>query len=115
MTADRGPDVVLECAGVPATVQLALDILRRGGRCAAVGIPTVDVGVPMQRLVLDELELVGSRAAAGEMPHVMPLIAQGRIRVREIITHRFALSEYATALATLNDPASGAIKIVILP
>jgi L-iditol 2-dehydrogenase len=69
----------------------------------------------MQRLVLDELELVGCRATAGEMRHVMPLVEQGRIRVRELITHRFGLADYAAALATFNDPASGAIKIIVAP
>ena len=115
MTGGLGPDVVLECAGVAETVDLALRMLRRGGRCAAVGIPTTGVEIPMQRLVLDEIDLVGCRASAGEMRHVMPLVAQGRMRVREITTHRFRLADYAAALSTFNDPASGAIKILILP
>jgi L-iditol 2-dehydrogenase len=74
MTGGLGVDVVLECAGVPVAVQWALGMLRRGGRCAAVGIPTVGVEVAMQRLVLDELELVGCRATAGEMRRVLPLV-----------------------------------------
>jgi L-iditol 2-dehydrogenase len=115
LTGGLGADVVLECAGVPATVQLALGMLRRGGRCAAVGIPTSGVEIDMQRLVLDEHELVGSRATAGEMRRVMPLVEQGRVRVREVITHRFPLADYGRALATFNDPASGAIKIIVLP
>jgi len=114
-TGGLGVDVVLECAGVPAAVQLALAMLRRGGRCAAVGIPTAEVEITMQRLVLDELELVGCRATAGEMRHVIPLVAQGRMRVADITTHHFALSDYGRALSTLNDPASGAIKIIIEP
>ncbi len=115
MTAGLGVDVVLECAGVPITVQWALGMLRRGGRCAAVGIPTKGVEIAMQRIVLDELELVGCRASAGEMRRVMPLVEQGRMRVKEMVTHRFSLSQYEQALATLNDPKSGAIKIVIEP
>jgi L-iditol 2-dehydrogenase len=115
MTGGFGADVVLECAGVPVTVQWALGMLRRGGRCAAVGIPTQGVEIAMQRLVLDELELVGSRASAGEMRRVMPHVEQGRMRVREVMTHRFALAEYEQAIATFNDPASGAIKIIVAP
>ena len=115
MTAGLGVDVVLECAGVPVTVQWALGMLRRGGRCAAVGIPTRGVEIAMQRIVLDELELVGCRASAGEMRRVMPLVEQGRMRVKEMVTHRFSLNQYEQALATLNDPNSGAIKIVIEP
>ena len=115
LTGGVGVDVVLECAGVPATVQQALGMLRRGGRCAAVGIPTVGVEIAMQRLVLDELELVGCRASAGEMRRVMPLVEQGRMRVRDVMTHQFSLAEYGAALATFNDPESGAIKIIIRP
>jgi L-iditol 2-dehydrogenase len=115
MTGGFGADVVLECAGVPVTTQWALEMLRRGGRCAAVGIPTVGVEIAMQKLVLDELELVGSRASAGEMRRVMPLVEQARMRVRDVMTHRFALTDYDQALATFNDPASGAIKIIVAP
>jgi L-iditol 2-dehydrogenase len=115
MTDALGADVVLECAGVPETVQWGLGMLRRGGRCAAVGIPTLDVEIAMQRLVLDELELVGSRASAGEMRRVIPHVARGRMRVGEMITHRFPLSDYERAMATFNDRDSGAIKIIVHP
>ena len=115
MTGGFGADVVLECAGVPVTVQWALGMLRRGGRCAAVGIPTVGVEIAMQRLVLDELELVGCRATAGEMRRVMPLVEQGRMRVRDVMTHEFGLTEYGQAMTTFSDPASGAIKIIVRP
>ena len=115
LTGGLGADVVLECAGVPAMVEGALEMLRRGGRCAAVGIPTVSVEIAMQKLVLDELELVGSRASAGEMRRVMPHVEQGRMRVGELLTHRFPLERYSEALATFNDRSSGAIKIVVNP
>lgn len=115
MTGGLGAHVTLECAGVPETVGWALAMLRRGGRCAAVGIPTEGATIDMQRLVLDELELVGSRASAGEMRRVIPHIEQGRMRVRELITHRFALTDYAEALATFRDRSAGAIKIIVAP
>ncbi|MFD9330388.1 zinc-binding dehydrogenase [Streptomyces sp. NPDC060065] len=115
LTGGLGADVVLECAGVPETLSMAMAMLRRGGRCAMVGIPTEDVALRCQQLVLDELELVGSRASAGEMRRVMPFVANGRIRLWELITHRFPLAEYEQALATFNDRASGAIKIIVNP
>lgn len=115
MTGGLGADVSLECAGVPEMIDVALGVLRRGGRCAAVGIPTQGVSIGMQRLVLDELELVGSRASAGEMRRVMPHVEQGRMRIRELVTHRFPLERYEDALATFNDRASGAIKIIVNP
>jgi L-iditol 2-dehydrogenase len=114
-TAGLGADVVLECAGVPETLRWAMAMLRRGGRCAMVGIPTEDVGIACQALVLDELELVGSRASAGEMRRVIPLMASGRMRAEELITHHFELADYEQALATFNDRESGAMKIIVNP
>ena len=110
-----GPDVVLECAGVPEMVNAALAMARRGGRVAAVGIPTEGVTINLQRVVLDEVELVGSRASAGEMRRVLPLVEQGRVRVAELITHRFPLARYQQAIDTFNDRTSGAIKIIVNP
>ena len=111
----RGVDVVLEAAGTPETLRWALAMLRRGGRCAVVGIPTVGVDLDVKPLVLDELELVGSRASAGEMRRVMPFVADGRMRLAEIMTHEFALADFAAALATFRDRSSGALKIIVRP
>jgi len=115
LTNDLGADVVLECAGVPETLTWAMEMLRKGGRCAMVGIPTEAVALTIQPIVLNELELVGSRASAGEMRRVIPFIANGRMRVQDLITHRFPLAEYETALNTFNDRSSGALKIIIEP
>jgi L-iditol 2-dehydrogenase len=115
MTGGLGPAVVIEAAGTPTTTTWALQMVRKGGRIATVGIPTEEVKIDMRDLVLYELELVGSRASAGEMRRVMPLVADGRIRLTEIMTHEFALTDFADALATFRDKKSGAIKITIKP
>lgn len=114
-TGGLGADVVLECAGVPETLTWAMEMLRKGGRCAVVGIPTEKVALAIQPIVLNELELVGSRASAGEMRRVIPFVENGRIRISELITHHFPLSEYQVALDTFNDRSSGAIKIIVEP
>jgi L-iditol 2-dehydrogenase len=114
-TGGLGVDVVLEAAGVPETLNWALGMLRKGGRCAVVGIPTVSVEVDMKPLVLYEHELVGSRASAGEMRRVLPFVAQGTMRVRDVMTHEFRLDEFGAALATFRDKSSGAIKIIVKP
>jgi L-iditol 2-dehydrogenase len=115
LTGGLGADVVLECAGVPETLQWAMAMLRRGGRCAMVGIPTEQVALAVQPLVLDELELVGCRATAGEMRRVIPFVAAGRMRVGDLITHHFPLSQYQQAIDTFNNRSSGAMKIIVEP
>jgi L-iditol 2-dehydrogenase len=111
----RGADVALECSGAPEAVGQCLDMLRKGGRAAVIGLPLEDARIPMQRLVLDELDLVGVRATAGEMPRAIALAAAGRLRLRELITHRFALEDFADAYGTFTERRDGALKVIVSP
>jgi 2-desacetyl-2-hydroxyethyl bacteriochlorophyllide A dehydrogenase len=108
-----GADVVLDAAGTPQTIPMALAMLARGGRCSTVGIPTEEVTMSLATLVLDELELVGSRAVTGEMASVLDFIADGRVRAGELVTHRFPLSDFATALDVVDRRIDGALKVLI--
>jgi L-iditol 2-dehydrogenase len=65
--------------------------------------------------VLDEIDVVGVRASAGEMPRAIQLVADGRIRLRELITHRFALEDFGDAFATFTERRDGALKVVVRP
>lgn len=114
-TGGLGPDVALDCAGVADSFRWSLAMLRKGGRCAAVGIPVDEVDLSLQDLVLYEKELVGVRASAGEMRHALPLVVDGRIRVKELHTHTFPLQDFDTALATFNERRDGALKVIIEP
>ncbi|HWI32172.1 MAG TPA: alcohol dehydrogenase catalytic domain-containing protein [Microbacterium sp.] len=109
----RGADVVLDAAGTPQSIPMALGMLAAGGRCATVGIPTSDVTASLSQLVLNELELVGSRAVTGEMAAVLDFIADGRVRAGKMITHRFPLADFGTALDVADRRTDGALKVLI--
>jgi L-iditol 2-dehydrogenase len=90
-------------------------MLRKGGRVAVIGIPHEDARIPLQRLVLDEIDIAGVRAAAGEMPQVIALAAAGRVRLSELITHSFTLEEFPAAYRTFTERIDGALKVVVQP
>ena len=114
-TGGLGAEVALECSGDPAAVGQCAAMLRKGGRVAVIGIPLEDARLPLQQLVLNELEIVGVRAAAGEMPEAIALVAAGRIRLRELVTHRFPLRDYAEAYRTFTERVDGALKVIVHP
>jgi L-iditol 2-dehydrogenase len=114
-TGGIGPDAVLDCAGVPDSLRWGIAMVRKGGRCVVVGIPVSDVALSLRDLVLFEKELLGCRATAGEMADVIPLVVDGRIRVRELHTHTFPLAEFAAALRTFNERIGGALKVIVEP
>ncbi len=81
----------------------------------SIGIPLEDARVPMQAVVLDELDIVGVRAAAGEMPEAVALVSAGKLHPGELITHRFALRDFADAYATFTERREGALKVIVYP
>jgi L-iditol 2-dehydrogenase len=113
MTNGLGAEVVLECSGAAEALAQCVGMARKGARVAVIGIPMEDARVPLQRVVLDEIEIVGVRAAAGEMPRAIALVAAGRIRLRELITHRFGLEDFADAYRTFTERVDGALKVIV--
>ena len=63
--------------------------------------------------MLDEIEVSGVRAAAGEMPEVIALVAAGRVRLGELITHTFPLEQFGEAYRTFTERVGGALKVVV--
>ena len=115
MTEGAGADAVLECAGAAATVQQAVAMARRGARIAVVGIPLDEVVLPVRRIVLDEIDLYGARASAGEMTQVLPLVTARQIRLDMLITHRFHLEEFDRAYRVFTQREEGALKVILYP
>jgi L-iditol 2-dehydrogenase len=114
-TGGRGADVALECSGDPEAVGRCVEMVRKGGRVAVIGIPLEPAPVPLRRLVLDEIEVAGVRANAGEMPEAIALAAAGRVRLGELITHRFALDDFADAYRVFTERIDGALKVIVRP
>ena len=49
------------------------------------------------------------------MRHVIPLVANGRIRASKMITHHFPLEKFAEALDTFNERRGCAMKVILEP
>src|SRR3990172_5278921 len=72
-------------------------MVKKGGRVVVGGRPAEDAALPLKRFVLDEIELIGSRAAPNCLPEVLALVQAGALRLRELVTHRFPLREFPAA------------------
>lgn len=80
--APGGMDVVLDTVGHAETLAAADRLTRAGGRIVVVGYTsTTALNVPTPRIVLGELELVGSRFAhRDDLEHAVALVASGQVR-----------------------------------
>ena len=64
--------------------------------------------LPMKRIVLDEIEIVGDRANPNTAEAALALLVNGRVDLTPLLTHRFPLAEFATALDTFESRKDGA-------
>ncbi len=98
-----GADVAFEAVGTPATIALAFDALRRGGRLCLVGYSRGPAVLPAPRVMFLEYTLVGSLGCRpADYPRVVNLVRTGRIRLEPVVTGRVRLEEIGTAADRLR-------------
>ncbi len=115
MTNGRGTPAVLECAGTAKSINTACLAASKGGVVSMIGIPHSDPSLPIKRMVLEEVELVGNRANPNTAQPTIEMLLNNRIDLKPLMTHRFDLKDFATALDTFENRKDGAIKIATKP
>jgi L-iditol 2-dehydrogenase len=112
VTGDRGVDYAFDCSGNPAVLMQALDSVRRGGKVAVLGLAgSYDATISPDRLVLDEIDLLGIRSSPNAYPPMIELMASGAVDVTPLTTHVYGIDEVETAFAALR--AREAIRPII--
>ena len=106
LTGGRGADVVMECVGVEATFQQALDMTRRGGRCVLGGLPVEPLCLNMEEVVFGEKQVVGALASAWHFGKSISLITSRRIDPAGIIGCENCFDEAAEAMHTAHTDRS---------
>lgn len=114
-TGGEGVDVAMECVGITATVQSAIDCVRKGGTVGLVGNLAQRIEFPLQSVVTREISLFGSCASAGEYPAALEEIAAGRIRVEPLTSAIRPLEEGAEWFHKLHAAEDDLIKVILRP
>jgi L-iditol 2-dehydrogenase len=114
---DLGVDEAIECSGAAGTFRQAVEMVRKGGRVALIGVPTSKViePLPFKHIVHNEIAIFGARANPNVSHKAIPLIASGQLTVADLVTHTFPLEQFATALDVFVNRREGAIKVVVEP
>jgi len=102
-TGHRGVDCVFECSGNPTAVPQALASVRRGGVVALLGLAGgASVEVPVDRLTLDEIDLLGVRSSPNAYPAMIELMATGAVSAKPLATHVYPLAAVEAAFTALE-------------
>jgi L-iditol 2-dehydrogenase len=117
-TSGRGADVVLVAAPQRELLEQALTLTRPGGRVLlfAYNDPLLRVEFPAATVGIDEKEILGSYSASFDLQEESArLIFERVLPVRELISHRFPLSQIDRALNLAAHPTEESLKIILAP
>jgi L-iditol 2-dehydrogenase len=115
MTGGRGADLACEVVGIPPTVKLAVEVLRKGGALSLVGNLSPHAELPLQAVVTRELTLYGSCSSQGEYPACLDMLARGQINVAALTSAIVPLAEGAAWFKRLYDHEQGLLKVILTP
>ncbi|KAG8821728.1 hypothetical protein FRC19_007335 [Serendipita sp. 401] len=108
--ADAGPDgvdVVIEATGAEVCIQTGYFLAKSGGMFVQVGMGSPEVQVPITLILVKELVVKGSfRYGPGDYALAIALVAQGKIDLKPLVTHRFKFDEAKKAFHTARDGKS---------
>jgi L-iditol 2-dehydrogenase len=114
-TDGRGVDLVLEAVGRDETISASIASVRKGGTVTLIGNISPQVKIPLQVVVSRQIRLQGSCASSGEYPQAMELLANGKIKVKSLITAVAPLSDGPRWFARLHAGEPNLMKVVLDP
>jgi 2-desacetyl-2-hydroxyethyl bacteriochlorophyllide A dehydrogenase len=109
----EGVDCVIETAGTAEAVNHGLALVRPGGRVVLTGLPHEPSPVEFFGVVRREVTIVGSMIYQDEFAEAMSLVADGTVKTRPLVTHRFALDRIGDAFTAHAEPGSIKVAVVI--
>jgi len=95
---DGGPDLVVVAAPAAPALDLAVNAVRPRGRIVLPGLIDGDAAIDAERIVVDEISLVGGRGQSLNVERAMDILERRVEDVDAINTHAFAVSEAETAI-----------------
>ena len=111
-----GADIALEVIGNPITIQQAFNSVRWGGRVVVVGYSAKETIIDSARLMFREIEIKGSLGCGPQdFPKLIEMIKLGKIKVKEMVTHKFKLDEINDGFKLLDSGEPTMIRGIAIP
>lgn len=114
LSGGMGADVVYDCTGAGGAINSGLGVLKKMGCLVQVGLTKPQLEINYSLLTQGELSIRGTFGHTWEAWNTaIRLIETGKMKVEELVTHRFELKDWERAF-TLAEKQEG-IKILLHP
>ena len=114
LTGGLGADVAIEAVGVPATFELAVDLIRPGGRVANIGVHGEPATLHLEKQWIRDITITTGLVDTRSTPTLLRLVAGRQLESARFVTHHFTLDEFEKAYDVFSRAAeTGALKVVV--
>ncbi len=114
LTDGLGVDVAIEAVGVPATFELAAQLIRPGGHVANIGVHGHPAMLHLESLWSRDVTITTGLVDTFSTPTLMKLLRSHHLDVAPFVTHRFDLDDIDQAYDVFARAAeTGALKVVL--
>ena len=109
LTGGRGADYVFVTVGAKAAFDQSYSLIAKGGVVVLVGMAGIDVTTEFNPLNLADSSqrILGSKMGSSniqrDIPNLITLYRQGRLKLDELITARYPLEQINEAIAAVNN------------
>ena len=112
----NGADVVMEATGNPLSFQNACDVIKAGGALISIGMFSDKIKeLNLSFLYQKEATIFGTTGGEEGYQEALRLLAEKRLEIIPMITHRFPLEDTAKGFQTFEDKSVNALRIIIEP
>ncbi|MGI8609806.1 MAG: zinc-dependent alcohol dehydrogenase family protein [Candidatus Dormibacteria bacterium] len=114
MTGGLGADVAMEAVGIPATFELATELVRPAGHVANIGVHGKPAVLHLEKLWARDITVTMGLVDTYSIQQLLSLIEGGRLDPTILVTHRFPLGDAMAAYDAFADAVnSKALKVVL--
>jgi alcohol dehydrogenase len=114
LTSNKGADAVIEAVGIPETFELCQSLVAPGGRIANIGVHGKSVSLHLETLWSKNITITTRLVDTFSTPMLMKTVQAGKLNSKQLITHRFKLSEVIKAYDTFQHAARDKTLKVIM-
>ena len=113
-TANRGVDVAIEAVGISSSFDICQAIVATGGHIANIGVHGNPVQLNLDKLWSHNITLTTGLVDTVTTPMLLKTVLSGKVQLKQLITHRFALNDLMQAYNTFgNAMMERALKVII--
>src|ERR1700722_6395222 len=119
LTSGKGVDVAIEALGTQATFENALRVIRAGGTLSSLGVYSSKLAIPPESFAagLANQKIITTLCPGGKerMRRLLELVQYGRVDLRPLLTHTYALDDIVEAYELFASRSDGVLKVAIRP